>query len=193
MRRRAGRRAPGIAQERVFERSVPRDRVRVPRTRSGYCFATRALASASRGGDWIRRLAIVRELVDVRALLGLRERQQRLVWRRSTANKDGIAFWRSLATRDADLPLLLLAVAEVVPGDDGRLRDGRQSCAGRTTGGCRRKREKSLLAASLWTLAQEPDVDPARIPEATAAALRRHRRRDRDRLNGVGDQPPPSR
>ena len=74
-----------------------------------------------------------------------------------------------------------------------RLRDGPESCAGRTAGGCRPKREKSLLAASLWMLAQEPDVDPARVPEATGAPIRRHRRRDRNRLDGVGDQPSPSR
>ena len=81
----------------------------------------------------------------------------------------------------------------VVPDDDVRLRDGRQRCASRTTRGCRRKREKSLPAASLWLLAQEPDVDPARVPEATGAPIRRHRRRDRNRLDGVGDQPPPRR
>ena len=46
--------------------------------------------------------------------------------------------------------------------------------------GCRRKREKSLLAASLWMLAAEPDVDPARVPKATGAPIRHHRRRDRD-------------
>ena len=46
--------------------------------------------------------------------------------------------------------------------------------------GCRRKREKSLLAGSLWMLAAEPDVDPARVPEATGPPIRRHRRRDRD-------------
>ena len=83
-------------------------------------------------------------------------------------------------TGDADLPLLLLAVAEVVPDDGVRLRDGRQSCASRSTGGCRRKREKPLLAAFLWMLSQEPDVDPARVPEATGAPIRRHRRRDCD-------------
>jgi hypothetical protein len=81
----------------------------------------------------------------------------------------------------------------VAPGDDVRLRDGRQSCASPTTRGCRRKREQSLPAASLWLLAQEPDVDPARVPEATGATIRGHRRRDRDRLDGVGDQPSPSR
>jgi hypothetical protein len=42
-------------------------------------------------------------------------------------------------------------------------------------------------------LAEEPDVDPARVPAATGAPIRRHRRRDRNRLDGVGDQPPPSR
>jgi hypothetical protein len=57
--------------------------------------------------------------------------------------------------------------------------------------GCRPKLEK--LAASLWMLVQEPDVDPARVPEATGAPIRRHRRRDRNRLDGVGDQPSPSR
>ena len=81
----------------------------------------------------------------------------------------------------------------VVPGDDVRLRDGRQRCASPTTRGCRRKREQSLPAASLRLLAQEPDVDPARVPEATGATIRRHRRRDRDRLDGVGDQPSPCR
>ena len=69
----------------------------------------------------------------------------------------------------------------------------REGCASRTTGGCRRKREKSLRAASLWMLAEEPDLDPARVPEATGAPIRRHRRRDRNRLDGVGDQPSPSR
>ena len=83
-------------------------------------------------------------------------------------------------TGDADLPLLLLAVAEIVPDDDVRLRDGREGCASRTTRGCRRKREQSLRAASLWMLAQEPDLDPARVPEATGAPIRRHRRRDRN-------------
>ena len=77
--------------------------------------------------------------------------------------------------------------------DDVRFRDGRQSCASRTVGGCRRKREKRLLAACLWMLSQEPDVDAARVPEATGAPIRRHRRRDRHRLDGVGDQPSPSR
>ena len=43
--------------------------------------------------------------------------------------------------------------------DDVGLRDGWQGCASRTTGGCRRTREKSPRAASLWVLAQEPDVD----------------------------------
>ena len=81
----------------------------------------------------------------------------------------------------------------VVPGDDVRLRDGRQRCASPTTRGCRRKREQSLPAASLWLLAQEPDVDPATVPEATGATIRSHRRRDRDRLDGVGDQPSPRR
>ena len=59
--------------------------------------------------------------------------------------------------------------------------------------GCRPKREKSLLAASLWMLVQEPDVDSARVPAATGAPIRRHRRRDRNRRDGVGDQPSPSR
>jgi hypothetical protein len=100
---------------------------------------------------------------------------------------------RNTADVDADLPLLRLAVATVQPDDDVRLRDGRQSCARRTTGRCRRKREKSLLAASLWMLAQEPDVDPASVPDATRPAVRGHRRRDRDGLDGVCDQPSPSR
>ena len=78
---------------------------------------------------------------------------------------------------DAGLVLLLLAVVEVVLDDDGGLGDGRAEwCGGRTTGGCRRKREKSLLAACLWMLAAEPDVDPARVPDATGAPIRRHRR-----------------
>ena len=81
----------------------------------------------------------------------------------------------------------------VVPGDDVRPRDRRQRCANRTTRGCRRTREKSLRAASLRILAEEPDVDPARVPEATRAPIRRHRRRDRNRLDGVGDQPSPRR
>ena len=59
--------------------------------------------------------------------------------------------------------------------------------------GCRRTREKSLRAASLRMLAEEPDVDPARVPEATGAPIRGHRRRDGNRLDGVGDQPSPSR
>ena len=83
-----------------------------------------------------------------------------------------------IATPVTPIPLLLLAVAEVVPDDDVRLRDSRQSYASGTTGGCRRKREKSLRAAALWMLAQEPDLDPARVPEATGAPIRRHRRRD---------------
>jgi len=52
---------------------------------------------------------------------------------------------------------------------------------------------KSLVAASLRMVVQEPDVDPARVPEASAAPIRRHRGRDRNRLDGVGDQPSPSR
>src|SRR5437763_13329765 len=44
--------------------------------------------------------------------------------------------------------------------------------------GCRPMREKSLRAASLWMLVQEPDIDPAWVPEATGAPIRRHRRRD---------------
>jgi hypothetical protein len=84
-------------------------------------------------------------------------------------------------------------VCRVVPDDDVGLRDGRQRCASRTTRGCRRRREQSLPAASSWLLAQEPDVDPARVPEATGATIRRHRRRDRNRLDGVGDQPSPRR
>ena len=79
----------------------------------------------------------------------------------------------------------------VAPDDDVRPRDRRQRCANRTNRGCRRKREKSPRAASLWMLAEEPDLDPARVPEATRAPIRRHRRRDRNRLDGVGDQPPP--
>jgi hypothetical protein len=71
--------------------------------------------------------------------------------------------------------------------------DTRQSCASRATGGCRGKRAKSPLAASLWMLANESDVDPARVPQATGAPIRRHRRRDRNRLDGVADQPSPSR
>ncbi len=58
---------------------------------------------------------------------------------------------------------------------------------------CRRKGEKPLRAASLWMLAPEPDVDPARVPEAIGAPLRRHSRRDGNGLDGVGDQPSPSR
>ena len=98
------------------------------------------------------------------------------------ANRDTAApaLTRKRSSQTADLALLLLAVAEVVPDDDVRLRDGRQSCASRTTGGCRRKREKSLRAAFSWMLAEEPDVDPARVPEATGAPIRRHRRRDRN-------------
>ena len=41
-----------------------------------------------------------------------------------------------------------------------------------------------LLAACLRMLAQESNVDPVRVPEATGAPIRRHRRRDRDRLDG---------
>jgi hypothetical protein len=74
-----------------------------------------------------------------------------------------------------------------------RPRVGRDSCAGRTAGRMSPKREKSLLAGSLRMLAAEPGVDPARVPEAARASIRRHRRRDGDRLDGVGDQPSPSR
>ena len=88
--------------------------------------------------------------------------------------------------------LLRFGVAEATHGDV-RLPRRSARCASRTTRGCRRKREKSLRAASLWMLAEEPDVDPARVPEATGAPIRRHRRRDRNRLDGVGDQPSPSR
>ena len=59
--------------------------------------------------------------------------------------------------------------------------------------GCRRTREKSLRAASLRILAEESDVDPARVPEATGAPIGGHRRRDGNRLDGVGDQPSPRR
>ena len=72
---------------------------------------------------------------------------------------------------DADGRLLLLAVAEVVPDDDVRFRDGRQSCAGRRTGECRRKREIRCGRLPLRMLAPEPDVDPARVPEATGAPI----------------------
>jgi hypothetical protein len=69
----------------------------------------------------------------------------------------------------------------VVPGDDVRLRDGRQSCPSRATGGVdKRARSRVGWAASLRMLAQEPDVDPARVPEATGAPIRSHRRRDRN-------------
>ena len=60
-------------------------------------------------------------------------------------------------------------------------------------GGCRLKLEKSLRAASLRMLIQEPDVDPARVPEAARAPISRHRRRNRYRFDGVADQPSPSR
>ena len=52
---------------------------------------------------------------------------------------------------------------------------------------------REAAGGGLWMLAQEPDVDPARVPEAAGAPIRRHRRRDRNRLDGVGDQPSPSR
>ena len=81
----------------------------------------------------------------------------------------------------------------VAPDDDVRPRDRRQRCANRTTRGCRRAREKSLRAASLRILAEEPDLDPARVPEATRAPIGGHRRRDGNRLDGVGDQPSPRR
>jgi len=69
----------------------------------------------------------------------------------------------------------------------------RDSCAGRTAERMSTKREKSLLADSLWMLVQEPDVDPARVPQAARAPIRRHRRRDGDQLDGFGDQPSPCR
>ena len=87
----------------------------------------------------------------------------------------------------------VLAVAEIVPDDDVGLATVERGCASRTTRGCRRKREKPLLAPCLWMLAQEPDVDPARVPEATGAPIGGHRRRDCNRLDDVGDQPSPSR
>jgi hypothetical protein len=90
-------------------------------------------------------------------------------------------------------PAASRSVAESCPATMSRLADGRQRCASPTTRGCRLKREQSLLAASLWLLAQEPDLDPARVPEATGTPIRRHRRRDRNRLDGAGDQPSPSR
>jgi hypothetical protein len=96
-------------------------------------------------------------------------------------------------TGDGDLPLVLVAVAEVEPDDDVSLRDGRESYASRSTQWVSRKLEKSLLAASSWMLAEELDVDPARVPEATGATIGRHRRRYRHRLDGVGDQPSPGR
>ena len=141
-----------------------------------------------RSGRWLlvsKRGTEIAGHVETAAQPGIAEARGELD---ATAAKD-----ESRNTGDADLPLLLLAVAAVVPDDDVRLRDGRQSCASPTTRGCRRKREQSLPAASLWLLAQEPDVDPARVPEATGAPIRGHRRRDRDRFDGVGDQPSPSR
>ena len=69
--------------------------------------------------------------------------------------------------------MLLLAAGEVVPERSAELCE---SC-GRAVA---TERVKSLLAASLWMLAAEPDVDPARVPEVTGATIRRHRRRDRD-------------
>ena len=79
----------------------------------------------------------------------------------------------------ADLPLLLHAVAEAVPNDGGCATVGRVVRVVRPEG-ADGKREQSLLAASLWMLSPEPDVDPTRIPEATRAPIRRHRGRDRD-------------
>ena len=86
--------------------------------------------------------------------------------------------------------------AEIVPDEDVRLRDGRQSCAPydrRTTGACRGRAREVAAGGFLWMLALEPDVDPARVPEAARATIRRHRQRDRDRLDRVADQPSPSR
>jgi cytochrome P450 len=54
-------------------------------------------------------------------------------------------------------------------------------------------RHDSPIQFVLRTAAAEPDVDPARVPEATGAPIRRHRWRDRDRLDRVADQPSPSR
>jgi glucose-6-phosphate 1-dehydrogenase len=71
------------------------------------------------------------------------------------------------------------AADKVASDDDVGLRDGQQSCPSRATGGWRRKSEKSRRAA-LWMLAQEPDLNPARVPESTGAPIRRHRRRDHD-------------
>jgi len=94
---------------------------------------------------------------------------------------------------DAALELLLLAVAEACPAMMSDSATVERVVRVVRTGGCRRTRERSLLAAWLGMLVQEPDVDASRVPEATGAPIRRHRRRDRHRLDGVGDQPSPSR
>ena len=81
----------------------------------------------------------------------------------------------------SDLELVLLAVPEIAPGDDVRPRDGREGCASHATGRVSTEaREARCWRLHLWMLVQEPDVDPARVPEATGAPIRRHRRRDRN-------------
>jgi hypothetical protein len=68
----------------------------------------------------------------------------------------------------------------------------RSARAGATPFMRRRSSELTIAAGGfLCMLALEPDVDAARVPEPTGAPIRGHRRRDRDRFDGVGDQPSP--
>ena len=89
----------------------------------------------------------------------------------------------------------LASLAATAAGSSLRRNGGRRGRVRRLRArpGRRRGQQGALLAAFLWVLTQEPDVDPVRVPEATGAPIRRHRRRDRYRLDGVADQPPPGR
>jgi hypothetical protein len=117
--------------------------------------------------------------------------------RRSGSRPPGRRAWTRKAEprrdRGADgRSIALPATSTVLPlsvegGRRGRVRRLRARPAR-----CRRQ-QGALLAAFLWVLVQEPDVDPARVPEATGATIRRDRRRDRNRLDGVADQPSPRR
>jgi hypothetical protein len=85
----------------------------------------------------------------------------------------------SRTTGNANLELLLLARLASCPATMSDFATVGTGVRVVQPGVCRRKREKSLPAAFSWMLAEEPDVDPARVPEATRAPIGGHRRRDR--------------
>jgi hypothetical protein len=81
-------------------------------------------------------------------------------------------------TGDADLPMFL-AVAQSRARRQWRLRDGRAEWCGSYDRRVSTEARPAALAASVRRLAQEPDVDPAGVPEASGAPICRHRRLDR--------------